>query len=520
MYGGVYFRTLILSKLVTRQVKRIFKKGKNMRFKRKVLSAVVLSSILLASQASTTIAAEGLTKEKIYELYGDTYSINHLDEITFNELFSKPFYKKSYFSGVILATTVVVAGTVVYFTAGAGAPVAATGVSTVASAVGGGGAGSYMAGLSAVGSVFGGNAMLGSAILNGVSITVSGGAAGATLSLATKVATMTTLGLTGVAFLPGAESGTGKYIFDLRIPEAKIGSGSLRKLTKSLSDTQDDINDALQGDDEGKVKALVASRDEYYKQAISMLKEELNKPSLYTLTDSISTLNDFKNKSYLFQSPENLMVLSVIAYRSGGYDLFQAGIKAARKNLAPFEKGINDSYLNYLEGVSELMKENSNFSFVQSKFESSWAQESYALESAIALITIKGDDAKNDKVKLAEIASLTDKAADQFNSNKYNPRASEVGLYFNTASIYMKVKDYSSALKYFKKAGDSIGMIAKYWPGDGSTDMVNNIRVMEAVCLFHLNKGDKAAELFNKIMKDYEGNPEKTKMFKAIYQGA
>lgn len=87
---------------------------------------------------------------------------------------------------MVTGTAIVAAGTFTYFTAGAGAPAAATGVSTVASWVAGGGAGSYMAGLSTIGGWFGGNAMLGSAILNGISLGTAGGMVVGALSAGQK----------------------------------------------------------------------------------------------------------------------------------------------------------------------------------------------------------------------------------------------------------------------------------------------------------------------------------------------
>src|SRR5574343_22698 len=96
-------------------------------------------------------------------------------DLGFEAAFERPFYKKRYFGLVITGASIVAAGTFTYFTAGAGAPAAATGVSTVASWVAGGGAGSYMAGLSTVGGWFGGNAMVGHAILNGLSLGTVGG---------------------------------------------------------------------------------------------------------------------------------------------------------------------------------------------------------------------------------------------------------------------------------------------------------------------------------------------------------
>jgi tetratricopeptide (TPR) repeat protein len=98
-------------------------------------------------------------------------------DMSFKEVFPQAFYKKSYFGWVLLGTTIVAAAAISYATAGAGAPAAATGVGSVASAIGGGGAGSYMAGLSMVGGWVGGNAMVGAAILNGISLGLGGGTA-------------------------------------------------------------------------------------------------------------------------------------------------------------------------------------------------------------------------------------------------------------------------------------------------------------------------------------------------------
>lgn len=82
-------------------------------------------------------------------------------DLGFEAAFPRPFYQKKYFGLAVTGASIVAAGTVTYFTGGAGAPAAATGVSTVASWVAGGGAGSYMAGLSTIGGWFGGNAILG-----------------------------------------------------------------------------------------------------------------------------------------------------------------------------------------------------------------------------------------------------------------------------------------------------------------------------------------------------------------------
>ena len=44
--------------------------------------------------------------------------------LSFQQLFPKPFYKKSYFGFALTGATVVLGGTYLFFTAGAGAPAA------------------------------------------------------------------------------------------------------------------------------------------------------------------------------------------------------------------------------------------------------------------------------------------------------------------------------------------------------------------------------------------------------------
>lgn len=143
------------------------------------------------------------TKEYVNEIM--FWKNKHLEDIDFKHIYPKAFYKKSYFGFVVTGAAVVGAGAFTYFTAGVGAPAAATGASTVATWVAGGGVGSYMAGLSTIGSWFGGNAILGAAILNGISIgTIGGGASTfAALSILGKagvMASVTAMSLDGVAY--------------------------------------------------------------------------------------------------------------------------------------------------------------------------------------------------------------------------------------------------------------------------------------------------------------------------------
>jgi hypothetical protein len=98
-------------------------------------------------------------------------------DFRFHTVYKKAFWQQSWFVPVVITGAVATAAAVTVFTGGAGAPAAGVGVSSVASAIAGGGPGSYMAGLSIVGGWFGGNAMLGAALLNGLSAGIIGGIA-------------------------------------------------------------------------------------------------------------------------------------------------------------------------------------------------------------------------------------------------------------------------------------------------------------------------------------------------------
>ncbi len=146
-------------------------------------------SVCLVNFSASQVVSAGLiddTKAQANKII--FWKNEHLNEISFRVIYPKSLWTKSYFSWVVLGATIVGGGAFTYFTAGAGAPAAATGVSAVASSIAGGGAGSYMAGLSMVGGVVGGNAITGAAILNGISYGIIGGSMGkfAALSAAAK----------------------------------------------------------------------------------------------------------------------------------------------------------------------------------------------------------------------------------------------------------------------------------------------------------------------------------------------
>jgi len=225
-----------------------------------------------------------------------------LTSLSFQSVFPKPIYRKSYFGLVLTGATIATAGAFTYFTAGAGAPVAAAGVSSVASWVAGGGAGSYMAGLSTIGGWFGGNAMLGSAILNGISIGVTGGgAAFATLPAAAQVgvmASVTASALDGVALVQDPKTKNLSYQIRLTVPK-ELGSKEVRLLTKRLYEVEAKLLEADASKNEKTYLDLVKQKNALLREAVARGDAALKKGS----------------------SNEDLLVLGIVSKKAGRYDL-------------------------------------------------------------------------------------------------------------------------------------------------------------------------------------------------------
>jgi len=272
---------------------------------RKITLSITLAMIL---GSTTVVNADLLDTAKEYTNKAMFWKSEHLEDIDFKHIYPKAFYKKSYFGFAITGAAVVGAGAFTYFTAGAGAPAAATGASAVASWVAGGGAGSYMAGLSAIGSWFGGNAIVGAAILNGISIgTIGGGASTFTaLSVLGKVgvmASVTAMSLDGVAYFANPETKKLEYKIKVNIPK-NLGSKDTRELIDKIYNTTENINEALEEGDGKKQKELFDLKKKCNKDAIKLLERKLGSN----------------------ESQEDLIVLGIVAWNNGEYGLFDKAV--------------------------------------------------------------------------------------------------------------------------------------------------------------------------------------------------
>jgi len=403
-----------------------------------------------------------------------------LKKLTFREIYPKSFWRKSYFSWVVMGVTIVVAGAVTYFSAGTGAPAAAGGVSTVASWLGGGGAGSYMAGLSTVGSVFGGNAILGAAILNGISIgTIGTGAA--KLTIAAKIALFTDITLSGIAYLKNESEANGVYIFDIKLPK-DVGSKPIKELVDAIYELNEKKMDALEDKKNSEAERFDREINSIYDRGVSWLEKYLNRLSL-----------------------EDLTVLSIMAYKRGKLDLY----KKALENIDYYYKSSlkNSSFLDYLWGIYYLsIPSDKAVDRAWDYFINSNRNENYTIEPILAIISILEKDYYNNR---GTIIYWVNKAKEKFDSDEYDGRGL-LGLYYKVGSTALIHQDYQTAIKYFKKAYDELGIIVKILPV--AEAIKKNINLNIAICYKNLGELKKAKEYLEDAIDDCNSAQEKVEL--------
>ena len=447
------------------------------------MKKTTLSIITSLALLSTTLHADWWQNTKVVANKAVFWKSKHLKDIDFKHIYPKKFYKKSYFGLAITGAAIVGAGAFTYFTAGTGAP-AATGVSGVAAWVGGGGASSYMAGLSTVGSFFGGNAMLGAAILNGISIGALGGGATtfAGLSLVAKVgmmASITAMGLDGIAYFQNPETKQLEYRIKLRIPK-KLGSKDTRDIVDEIYDIEEKIQDDYSDNQGINIQKLLNQKKELEDKAIELLKSKLSEKD----------------------NQEDLIVLSTIASNNAKYTLLDKAI-----NQIDSSKLDNSSFLNYLKALNSLYQGNEKKSLEY--LDSSISENPYALEPIILSINILGNS--NFIQNEVKIKDLVKSAEENFDSDDYSTSYSLSGVYYRVATFYFNNQRYASAQKYYEKAYNELGMLQKNFFGK---ELGHTIQLGIANSLYKEGKTKKALEIYTDIIEDIDEDKadEKTKI--------
>jgi hypothetical protein len=412
-------------------------------------------------------------------------------DLGFEAAFYRPVYKTSSFGLVLTATAIVAAGTFTYFTAGAGAPAAATGVSTVASWVGAGG--SYMAGLSTIGGWFGGNAMLGSAILNGISLgTVGGMGSWGALSSGQKAlalgATAATT-LDGIAIISKPQTQQLEWRVVLPVP-LDLADDRIRTLLDALSEANREVTAIASELDVA--KAELAQQSPKSKKFLELERTlAAAKARHEAATEQVN--DEIARVMRLGDSNRTTVLMAVIAQnagRSADFRTLLGGIK-----LAPLKRR---SYLDYLLAVAALQA--GRVTEAERLLRESSKAASFAIEPPILLAGVVGSRGfASQESKIDEIVSNADK---NFKSNAYMNSASLVSLHYRIGTMALGANRCERARAAFRKAQAELSTIEKYWSGK---DIRNFLDIGEANALHCQGGKSKAHEIFKKVWERTPG---------------
>ncbi len=469
---------------------------------------IILSSILASSLLVTNVNANLVETSKGYINKAMFWKDKPLKKISFEKVYPKAFYKKSYFSLVVIGSSIVAAGAITYFTAGAGAPAAATGVSSIASTVAGGGAGSYMAGLSTIGGWFGGNAILGASILNGISLgTIGGGASFSALSTIGKLAVManvTAFSLDGVLYFQNDATKNMEYKIKMSIPK-NLGSKETKYIVDKIYEIEEESNEVIEEitNIENEIKEI-----KYSKKETSKLNDLENK--LLDLNNRLETRkkqkitlykNAIERLEYILQKSninkklnQDLIVLGIIANNNSKVELFDKALNMIDKTDLE-----NKGFIYYLEALQQLNK--GNIKTTLQKLDNAKSENKYSIEPIILYINIIGNDdfIKNEP----KILQLVKDAEENFDTDDYSTPYSMTSLYYRVGTFYFNSKRYVQAEKYYEKAYKELGMIESHF----SAPLVNEIKLQIANSQYLQDKKEKSKETFKEIIdscEDYE----------------
>jgi len=427
-------------------------------------------------------------------------------DLGFEAAFHRPFYKKKSFGLVITGTTMVAAATFSYFTAGAGAPPAAAGVSTVASWVAGGGAGSYMAGASIVGGWFGGNAMLGAAVLNGISLgTVGAAGSWASLSAGQKalaLASTTATLLDGIAVVANPETNQIEWRVILPVP-ISLADEQTRKLLETLEEASEDVAKSAADLEATTQKQHPKSPESAEFVAAKQAHEQV----LSRYNVKIQKLeNELAQVMSSGASNHTTILMAVIAHNTGRSDQFRGLLNSVKdKHLR------NRSYLDYLLAIGNLQL--GKVTEAEMLLKESGIAAPFAIEPAILMASLAGNpNFKDNEPKINEIVN---KAEENFDADKYISSASLVSLHFRVGTMALVAKRCDPALEAFKKAQKWQPIIGKYFT---DKDTRNLLEIGEANAMHCQGKPREAWEIFNSAWQR-ASSEEAKKMLCAQYFG-
>ena len=489
---------------------------KRVNIQRRSLAAALASGLFFPALTATTAASESKGRDAPVVRSGKHTLLD------FADAFPVRFYEKSYFGLSVLVASMVVAGVFSYLTAGAGAPSAAVGVSSVASWVAGGGAGSYMAGLSTIGGWFGGNAMVGSAILNGISLgTIGTGAVGAgwttvaTMSKVVAAAAVSATVLDGIALFKAPDTQSLQVTIDLPVPRA-LGTEEVRDFVEDYLEQRKKIQDLLVklgGAMENNGLTLDNVEMTLNQRELAHLQES-GKLILHKIEAKIQR-DELEGKLY----PADVVVYAVLSRAEGNHQNFADAINKLKVlNLE------SKSYLTYLIAIAELDK--GRLGSAEHYLRMALRESPYALEPAALLINLLALEGFKNQEK--DIVNIVDRAEDNFNANKYRSSLSLVSINYRMAANYLAVQDYKNAAFYFDRAYKRFGRIQRFstFMGWGADDggmaynpLIPFVLLGKANAMYGLGDKEEADIFFCKEVLSRAGAIAKTEELQSSYFG-
>ena len=416
-----------------------------------------------------------------------------VEELSFAEAYPVPFYQTDAFAYTVIATAVATAATVTFLTDGAGAPALVPGTSSLVVLIGGGGQGAYMAGLSTIGSVIGSNAVGGAAIVNSFGA-VAGLTAGVRSAAFGGVALKTMFGVSAAAYdgvLIGQNKETGELIFfaELSLP-TELGSGWVRDLAESIYENEQKAAEALGDDRDTLFARYLGCRNAALLQGVETLKQCWP----YTSKCSGHEL-----------SRDDLLTLSLMAYKAGEFDLFHRVVAYLYKRRGDFEG--HPSLLNYLYATSLLMQSNLTDTAVILK--RAIAQEPGAIEPTLLYLAYLG--ATNFEQSKAQIESLLNQLEKAYDDDDYRTAYSLATAYFRVGHLYAANGYYERAILHFGRAKDELNFLQK-WPifsGFMNQKFRQDIELDSAISHFRAGDTKQAQVLYDKLIKEQKSKVEK-----------
>lgn len=493
---------------------------------KKLISLSLITSMIISNTSAGVI--ENIKEQANNTLISMHIKNKHLEELDFSTLYPKAIYSKSYFGYSVLAASIAASIGFSYITAGAGAPAAATGVSSVATWIGGNGVGAYMSGLSTVGSFFGGNAVLGGAILNGMSTAIIGGTAakattsvGGLLLKASIVTNTTASSLDGVYYFINPDNNNPEYKIKVTLPK-DIGSKKIRLLVDEIYNIEDEILDA---NDVSKFKEFQKKEyidkimkndmllkhlsDESFEKALKEIEnndvniEEHNKyiqtfiNKKQDLVKKFYSIYDFDKKLSL----EDLLIISIISWNNGNIDYFNKAL-----NDIPNKDLKNKSFLNYLYALQQVV--NGNINKAYTFLDEAIAESPYAIEPVFLYLNLLGNDnfIKNEP----KILMLVNNIEKEFDSDKYASIYNLLAIYYRIGTFYFLNERYINAVKYYEKAYMELGFIQKYI--SSANEIENKIKLSLINAMYKKGDETKAVELFYKMLEDIKDSKKRDEM--------